>query len=160
MRRKPFGLLIQCESYRIGEKWIITIILNHLHLLFLNFILEITASIDCIISTEENNLRFISQNNWKEMPFGFCSCLWSFGTFFSPSKCFLYSFCISSFGWLGSGSLPEHTQLPSVAWLARAGKQWMLCWILHVQALVPIDNWWRLSSWFQKVSQHSQIEWI
>lgn len=56
MRIKSFRLLIQCESYRIGEELVITIILNHLHLLFLNFILELTASSDCTISTEENNL--------------------------------------------------------------------------------------------------------
>lgn len=40
----------------MGEEWVITTALNHLHLLFLNFILELTASVDCVISTEENNL--------------------------------------------------------------------------------------------------------
>lgn len=41
----------------------ITTLLNHLHFLFLNFILELIASVDYITSIEENNLWFISQNN-------------------------------------------------------------------------------------------------
>lgn len=41
------------------------------------------------------------------------SSLWSFGFLFLANA--LCSLCTSSFGWLGAGSLPEHTQPSSVA---------------------------------------------
>lgn len=96
MRRKSFGLLIQCESYRMGEEWAITTILNHLHLLFLNFILEHTASVDYIISAKENKLWFLSQATgrqglWLWVP---SRILW----FYFPSKCSLFNLYI--FIWL------------------------------------------------------------
>lgn len=56
----------------------------------------------------------------------------------------LYSLSASSFGWLGTGSRPEHTA-SLWAWPTRAGQEWILCWITNVQALVPTDNSWILS---------------
>lgn len=97
MRRKSFGLLIQCESSRMGKEWVISTVLNHLHLFFLNFTLKLPASVDYIISPEENSLSVISQNKWKAKPSDFWSLsliLW----FSFSSKCFMFS--LYSFIWL------------------------------------------------------------
>lgn len=115
---------------------------------FLNFILELPASVDYVISPEENSLWVIPLSNWEAKPSSFWSRLWFFG-FLSLANA-LYSVCAASFGWLGVGSLPQHTQPSSATWPERAGQEWILCWIPYVQVLVPIDNGWGLSSQFQR----------
>ena len=107
MRRKVIRIIDPVWVIQNGEEWAITTILNVLHLLSLNFILE-GADFDCIISIGKKDLWFLSQNNWKAKSPGLGSWLWSVGFLSLLNR--LCPLCISSSGWLGTGSLPGHTQ--------------------------------------------------
>lgn len=136
MRRESFGLLIQCESWRTGEELVITSILNHLHLLFLNFVLELTASGDCVISAEKTTSDSPSEQ-LEGNASGSCSCPQPFGFLF-PANAFVLSVHLHLVDW--EQGVCQDTHSPLVAWPARAGQQQMLCWSPHVQASLPIDN--------------------
>lgn len=136
MRRESFGLLIQYESWRTGEELVITSILNHLHLLFLKFVLELTASGDCVISAQKTTSDSLSEQ-LEGNASGSCSCPHSFGFLF-PENAFVRSVHLHLVDW--EQGVYQDTHSPSVAWPARAGQQWVLCWSPHAQASLPIDN--------------------
>lgn len=108
MRRKVIWIIDPLWVIQSGEEWAITTILNALHLLFLNFILE-HAAFDCIISIGKKDLWFLFQNNWKAKSPGLGSWLWSVG--FLSLLNHLYPLCISSPGWLGGKPARTHTAI-------------------------------------------------
>lgn len=136
MRRESFGLLIQCESWRTGGELVISSISNHLHLLFLNFVLELTASGDCVIFAEKTTSDSLSEQ-LEGSASGSCSCPQSFGFLF-PANASVHSEHLHLVDW--EQGVCQDTHSHSVMWPARAGQQWMLCWSPHVQASLPIDN--------------------
>ena len=109
----------------------------------------------------ENNLWFLSQNNWKAKSPGFGSWLWSVGFLSLLNR--LCPLCISSSGWLGTGSLPGHTQPSSGLQPAkgRTRKNSLLdssCLRLAANCQLPTDGDVLLDS--KEVSQHSYTDLI
>lgn len=138
MRRKSFGLLIQCESSRMGKEWVITTVLNHLHLFFSK--LHFGTSRLCwwyYFSRGKQPLSYLSEITGKTFWLWVLSLiLW----FSFSSKCFV--FALYSFIWLiGSGNAARtHTaivcgttrrgrtrvnSLPDTSWPGLAAK-WQL----------------------------------
>ena len=136
-RRKSPAFLIQCESRRTAEGRAITAILNRLHLLCLNFTPGL-AAFDCVTSMGKTASDFSLRTSGRQ-------CLLGLGhasdplVFFPWQMFWIHSVHLHLVDWEREACQDTRSH-PLWHDQPRAGHERVLCWIPHVQALVPTDN--------------------
>lgn len=135
--RKSLGLLTQCESHRTGDGCAMTTVLKQCPLLFLNFTLGL-ATLDCIISMGKSTSDFSLRTTGRQ-------CLLGWGHVSEPlvflpwQMLCVHSVHLHLVDWEREACQDTHSR-PLWHEGPRAGHERILCWIPHVQALLPNDN--------------------